>query len=215
MKLLLCTPGNNFSDKHVKSLIQFLAECWQNDIDVQYCNAYNSVVSFARNSCIGGDIRNGRNQKPFNGKLDYDYMLWIDSDIVKFSFSHFIALHESNKDIISGLYKINDSCYAVSKRFDKKFMARNGHYPFVTTSDLGHSLRLFKADGVGLGFCLVKRGVFESIEYPWFEQSYIDYGIIHDQLSEDFTWCDKVRAAGFEIWIDPTIKVKHLKSREI
>lgn len=32
--------------------------------------------------CLGADVRRGEYQKPFDGKLDYDYIMWIDSDII-------------------------------------------------------------------------------------------------------------------------------------
>jgi hypothetical protein len=29
-------------------------------------------------------------------------------------------------------------------------------------------------------------------------------------IGEDFTFCDRARAEGFEVWIDPTIKLGHM-----
>jgi len=29
-----------------------------------------------------GDENLGQNQKPFQGKIDYDFIMWIDSDMV-------------------------------------------------------------------------------------------------------------------------------------
>ena len=37
--------------------------------------------------CLGADVLRGKDQKPFDGKLDYDFIMWIDSDQV-FSVNH-------------------------------------------------------------------------------------------------------------------------------
>ena len=40
------------------------------------------MVNFARCKCLGANVLRGPNQIPWDGKLEYDYQLWIDSDIV-------------------------------------------------------------------------------------------------------------------------------------
>jgi hypothetical protein len=49
--------------------------------------------------CLGGDLRRGVNQKPFEGKLEYTHLMWIDSDII-FSVDNFKALLKQDKDVI-------------------------------------------------------------------------------------------------------------------
>jgi len=49
---------------------------------VQISQDYSSMVNFARCKCLGANVLRGPNQIPWDGKLDYDYQLWIDSDIV-------------------------------------------------------------------------------------------------------------------------------------
>ena len=40
------------------------------------------MVNFARCKCLGANVLRGPDQLPWDGKLKYDYQLWIDSDIV-------------------------------------------------------------------------------------------------------------------------------------
>ena len=40
------------------------------------------MVNFARCKCLGANVLRGPDQIPWDGKLKYDYQLWIDSDIV-------------------------------------------------------------------------------------------------------------------------------------
>ena len=63
----------------------------------------NSNVYYVRNQCLGADLTRGPDQNPWNGELDYDFIMWIDSDQV-FKVDDFINLLKFDKDIISGLY---------------------------------------------------------------------------------------------------------------
>jgi hypothetical protein len=38
---------------------------------------YSSMVNFARCKVLGANVLRGPNQKPWDGKLNYDYQLWI------------------------------------------------------------------------------------------------------------------------------------------
>jgi hypothetical protein len=75
---------------------------------------------------------------------------------------------------------------------------------------------LFTADYIGFGWVLVRKGVFESIEYPWFAPKLRKLpGGIEDVCSEDVAFCADAREAGFEIWVDPRVRVGHEKIQVI
>ena len=91
---------------------------------------------FVCNACLGGSSRGGKNQKPFQGKVDYDYLMWIDSDQV-FNPSDFFNLlkkaQETNVDILSGLYLMQGGQYfATVEDWDKEFFKKNGYFKFLT-----------------------------------------------------------------------------------
>ena len=44
-------------------------------------NEYSSYVTYSRMKTLGLDVRRGADQKPFDGKIDYDVWVTIDSDI--------------------------------------------------------------------------------------------------------------------------------------
>ncbi len=54
----------------------------QNGMSIQISQDYSSMVNFARCKCLGANVLRGPNQIPWDGKLEYDYQLWIDNDIV-------------------------------------------------------------------------------------------------------------------------------------
>ena len=61
------------------------------------------------------------------------------------------------------------------------------------------------ARGGGPGM-LVKRKVFEKMEFPWFD---FIQGNDGQEMSEDYYFSDKAVDMGFEVWIDPNIVLHH------
>jgi GT2 family glycosyltransferase len=166
--------------------------------------------------CLGGNNIAGVEQKPFGGKVDYDYVMWIDSDIV-FTPEHFFKLLEHDKDIVSGLYMMNDNThYATVEDWDDNHFIEKGHFQFLDREMVqAKEGKLFKADYTGFGWMLTKKGVFESLEYPWFQPMWTEYNIdgklIRDFTMEDVAFCQMIKQKGFDVWIDPNIIVGHEK----
>jgi hypothetical protein len=213
--IVFCLPGNQYSNT-------FLL-CWTNLIN--YCNsvghriiisqAYNPNVYFVRNECLGGDFSKGIVQKPFEGKLDYDFMFWIDSDIV-FNPKQIQDLIDMDKDISSGCYIMkNNTEYAIVEHMDLSLLRQKKSFKFMTRDDMKDKKEQFKVDYVGFGFICIKKGIMESLTYPFFKpylhELVIDGVYVRDYSSEDVSWCIDVRKNGYEIWVNPNIKVGHEK----
>ena len=62
--------------------MQLCFDMVQNQMSIQISQDYSSMVNFARCKCLGANVLRGPDQIPWDGKLEYDYQLWIDSDIV-------------------------------------------------------------------------------------------------------------------------------------
>jgi GT2 family glycosyltransferase len=70
---------------------------------------------------------------------------------------------------------------------------------------------LMEVDYVGCGCLLVHRRVFEKVLYPWFEYKIGRRDLPErEQISEDFDFCRKARAAGFKVFVDADIHCHHL-----
>ncbi len=80
--IVFCLPGRGCSFQFLKSFVQLCFDMVQNGMSIQISQDYSSMVNFARCKCLGANVLRGPKQKPWDGKLDYDYQLWIDSDIV-------------------------------------------------------------------------------------------------------------------------------------
>lgn len=86
---------------------------------------------------------------------------------------------------------------------------------------------LVRAKRIATAFMLVRRDVFERLvnEHP--EWDYYDHNterklnavfdfLITEEgyMGEDYLFCDRARAIGYEVWIDPTIKLGHMGVQE-
>lgn len=172
---------------------------------------YVSNIYFVRSMCLGADLKRGDNQKPFNGKIDYDFIMWIDSDII-FTPTHFEKLLSNNLDICGGLYLMDGgNQFTAVEKMDESYFKENGSFQFMTPDDIKDSPRVKEVSYTGFGFLLIKKGVFETIKYPWFEPKTLKIGNYKDFVSEDVSFCLKAKEAGFKIHIDPTVWVRHQK----
>ena len=81
-KIVFCLPGRGVSYVFMKNFVQLCFDMVQNQMSIQISQDYSSMVNFARCKCLGANVLRGPDQIPWDGKLEYDYQLWIDSDIV-------------------------------------------------------------------------------------------------------------------------------------
>lgn len=219
IKVIFCLPGAEYSGKFLSNWSNLLLWCFNNNFDVKISQKYNSMVHFARSNCLCGDNRRGAKQLPFNGNIDYDYIMWIDSDII-FTVNDFIKLINNDKDVVCGLYKMaGGQKYAVVEKWDLDYWEKHGAFEFLDDKILEQKRnnnelidnKLLKVHYSGLGWMLIKKGVIEKIEYPWFDSQLLKHKNYIDICSEDVSFCKKIKNAGFDIYLDTTIRVGHYK----
>jgi hypothetical protein len=222
ISIVFCLPGTPFSNKFLLGWTHIVQYCTTHQIQLMLSNRLGSNVYYVRNKCLGGNVQSGIKQKPFGGKLKYDYMMWIDSDQV-FSVQDFEKLLAAKKDIVSGLYLMDGGDrYATVPKWDKEFYKKNGYFEFLNPSSVKKWIKenpnkLMEVEYTGFGWILIKKGVFESLEYPWFRPVWEDFGLTKDGFpikefsSEDVGWCQNILKNGFKIYIDPTVQVGHEK----
>jgi hypothetical protein len=66
---------------------------------------------------------------------------------------------------------------------------------------------LYKARVIGAGCLLIKTSVFEKVAKPWFNFGRNSVGEV--VIGEDTWFANSARDAGFDVWIDPQLKVGH------
>jgi hypothetical protein len=211
VNILICTPGRMMEAEYVKSLVATLGYLNKEGISYLYLNEYSSQVNAAREATtMGSRFLNAWSTEPLNGKVTYDKMIWIDSDI-SWNVEDFIKLYESKYDVVSGLYFNEEGVPLFT------FGENDIHFDH---QKLKSKIYPFEVFGVGFGFVGVKNGVFENIQRPWFETEF--QKITNDEgkemfipWGEDFSWCIKAQNAGYKIYLDPSIRVGHHKKIRI
>lgn len=211
MKVVFCIPGNKFSDRWLNSWMDTITVMSRNSIDWAYSTGYDPVVYYARNRVLGGNNVDGRNQKPFRGQVDYDYQVWIDSDMV-WTGADVLSLLKLDKPIVSGCYLMaNNQEFPIVETLDWNHLYESGSFKFLNRETLAAKTAPFTASYVGFGFIAIKNGVMESMEYPWFRPKFVDNGNFCEFTAEDVGFCWEAADRGHEIWVDPSIRVGHEK----
>ena len=218
--VVFCLPGRGVSYTFLKSFVSLCFDLVQSGASIQISQDYSSMVNFARCKCLGANVLRGPNQLPWDGKLNYDYQLWIDSDIV-FSVEKFYQLLLMDKELAAGWYCTEDGkTTSVAHWLDEEdFRGNGGVMNHETIESISKRKKPFTVDYTGFGWLLIKKGVFEhkDMPYPWFapKMQVFESGEVQDMCGEDVSFCLDAKEAGFEIWCDPQIRVGHEKTRVI
>lgn len=212
MRVIFCFPGREFSDLWVRSWTDTVTTCGGNGIEWAFSMAYDPVVYYARNRVLGGNNTSGRTQKPFGGQIDYDYQVWIDSDMV-WRGDDVLRLLAHGKPIVSGAYPMaNPNEFPIVESLDYDRLLEQGTFKFMTRDEVGARTDPFAVSYVGFGFMAIARGVLERMEYPWFRPTWVDKGDFLEFTAEDVGFCWQAQQLGEQIIVDPTIRIGHQKS---
>lgn len=207
--ILIATPGHSAKMEYVKSLVKTCAALSERGITYRFISRYSSFVPTARELTTLD-----KNQHDFSSTglvadgVEYKKIFWIDSDI-EWEVEDFLKLYESDAEVVSGLYQL-DWAGTVAVNFPNAWGAptRVNKVEFLLHEDL------VEVGGVGFGFVCIKKGVFEKMERPWFLINRVRWeegSEMRVNVGEDYSWCAGATRAGFKIFVDPLVKVKHHK----
>lgn len=140
IRVVFCLPGKSFSNAFLIQWSETIVALERTGkYDMKLSNGYSSFVPFARAICLGASVQRGPKQKPFDGKIDYDVLVWIDSDIV-FGPQQVMDLIDgalNDHPVVSGIYMMDDGKhFAAVKNWDDAYFAKNYTYQFLTMEDL-------------------------------------------------------------------------------
>jgi hypothetical protein len=153
---------------------------------------------------IGGYPAYSRNMAVENAReLKVSHLMFIDGDQT-FPGDGVKRLLEHKKDIVGANY--NERRFPL--RSTVKLMNEQGEMiggvPIPDT--------LFKAYGLGMGFCLIDMKIFDKMQAPWFDtEVWVNpEGKAELKKTEDIFFCEKARAAGIDVWCDPLLQIGHI-----
>jgi hypothetical protein len=211
MRVIFCLPGREYSREFLLAWSDLLMQASSKGHQVMISQNYSSVVHFARAKCLGGDVLKGPDQKPFQGQVEYDAMMWIDSDIV-FKPEDFFRILESPHDVTAGLYMMEDLQHmAVVKEWNEEYFQKFGTFKFLRPDDVVGAPEYMEVAYAGMGWMLIRKGVVEDLKYPWFWSDLQKIGDLRDMSSEDVAFCRALKEAGHPIHLDTKLRVGHQK----
>lgn len=212
MKIIFCMPGRSYSREFLLCWTDLLMQLAGKGHNIMISQQYSSVVHFARAKCLGGDVLKGPDQKPFQGQVDYDVMVWIDSDIV-FKPEDLFNLLESPHDVTAGVYMTEDlQNFATVKEWNTDFFKKNGNFKFLRPEDIVGAPQYMPVAYTGMGWMAIRKGVVEDLKYPWFHADLENIDGIVDMKAEDVAFCKALWDAGHPVHIDTKIRVGHQKN---
>lgn len=143
------------------------------------------------------EARNVLREKFLEG--DYDYLLSLEQDIIPPA-DVIQNLLSSKKDIIAGHYivpmKIDGKLGAVST-----VLIKNKDKLITLPRELSETKEIMEIEACGLGILLISRKVLENVKFRTEKES---------KAWDDMFFSKDAKKEGFKIFLDPTIKCKHL-----
>jgi hypothetical protein len=229
--VVFCVPGRTFSNNFLQSWTETLSDLLKSgNFNVLLSNEYSSCVHLARARCLGLSVDRGPVQKPWNGEVPYDVLVWIDSDMV-FRSRDVLDLIQATEQypVVSGLYMMDDrQHFCAVEKFDNDYFVRNCHFEALTAARISEWTRqtgnpYLPCVFVGLGFCAFRHGILEDprLKYPYFyspvqsiKTGRADVPEYRDLVSEDASLFHNLIEAGLisSIMVKTDLRVGHEKS---
>jgi glycosyltransferase involved in cell wall biosynthesis len=226
--LMIATPmyGGMCTGTYVQGLLMVMNKMREVGVNVSWCQITNeSLITRARNELARIFMES-----------QHDYLMFIDADI-GFDGESLIQLMAADKDVACGIYpkkEVNwDSVKRAVSEGKSDIEDHAGAFVFNMiggTDAETDTTGCIQVRHGGTGFMLIKRGVFEHLKshvptyrvssfkdpvtgeyqkpltYEFFATSIDESGAL---LSEDYHFCELVRAKGGEVWANPFIRLTH------
>jgi predicted SAM-dependent methyltransferase len=164
---------------------------------------FGNPIHYSPDGLEVGDARNFIVEQAL--KDGVEWLLFLDYDVAPPA-NALVKLLDLKTDIAAGVYN--------SKAVPS--------YPLIYVKGWNYAFEdwiegdLIKADGAGMGCTLIKMDVFKKIKRPWFRtvKGYSPHNLeILGHLTEDIYFCEKAKAAGYDIIIDTSVQCSHVDTR--
>jgi hypothetical protein len=195
--------------EYVRALVKTCARLDSEGISYIWLNKYSSFVPSARElTATDTYSHNWETRVIGSGNFTCGKIFWIDSDI-EWTPEDFLRIYDSEMDVVSGVYQTHPNGTVAVNLSDPQ-----GRPTLVNKSDFLLHWDPIEVGGVGFGFVAMKHGVFESMKRPWFKirEVFWEENGFAVNMGEDYSWCEGAKEAGYKIWVDPLVKLKHHKT---
>lgn len=138
----------------------------------------------------------------------FTHVLFLDADMVWPTdvLTRMLAHHD--KGIVGGLYVMRHPPFAPVALRDGTVADAAGVVQYQHAGEALTATELIPCDVLGMGCTLVPVSVFAQIgPRPWF--TYANNAEGWPVVTEDVPFCQKARASGVAVWMDPTVSCGH------
>lgn len=203
---VLIAKPHNIECKTDERVNQFIMKAFQRGVG-EYHGVPTKMPELGRNVAIQEFLHNPAH-------ANKTHIFFIDADtrpVNDFAIERLLGL---GKDVIAGVTPIVRS---KDKAIDCMWSVitvnnKDGKKENIGIDELPKSL--FKAERVGGTTLLVSRKVLQKLEPPYQQTTWND-DVTDMKLSEDFYFSDKIREAGFDIWVDPETICHHYHDMDL
>jgi len=180
-----------------------------NDLISLICHSRNWRTFHTVDNCVIQDARNQAVKRMYEN--DCDGILFIDSDQT-FPNTALETLIETHKDIVGyPIIRKAPPYYPNISRFNEETK------DFEIYEDYPKN-NLFKVAYIGMGFVYIRRAVFEAMDKKFGDHIYFDFGWYESDkykkgdkmIGEDVFFCMRAKECGFDIWVNPFVKIGHI-----
>lgn len=141
----------------------------------------------------------------------FSHLLFLDADNVwpTDTLTRLLAHHD--RGIVGGLYVTRHEPYAPVALINGRVPDGSCVTQYEHDKGAIRATTLREVDVLGMGCTLIPVSVFAALgPRPWFAYANDDEG--WPMVTEDVPFCQKAKAAGYQIWLDPTIVCGHVTS---
>lgn len=206
MKIVFCLYGQPYSREFLLSWSDLLIQSTSRGHQVML-----SQISDSRTLCLGGDPLKGADQKPFQGNVDYDAIMWIGSNAV-FKSDDFFNLLDSPHDVTAGVYMNDTMTYDTIKEWNNDMFKKFGAFKYMKPEDTEGAPQYIPVAYSGLNWMLLRKGAIEDLKYPWFTSKTENVDGLVQVFSEEMAFCKALEEAGHKVHIDTKIRVGNQKN---
>jgi len=206
-KVKICVP--------VKDTIDYGTQGLLNQVLAKGISGYSAVLY----SLAASEIVAARNDSAEDAS-DYEAIFFIDGDMI-FQPDDIKKLLDYNHPVVSGVCTTRGKqgylCPYIPVMPAMMRLNRWGQYEvvidgfdYINASERERKSMnpLIEVDAVGTAFMCIRREVWEKLDKPFFEL-WLRPDQPHKQMGEDVTFCKKIRALGFPIYVDTSVIVGH------
>ena len=161
-------------------------------------------------------------------KYDYEFLIstegyttaenrnWIVAQAIKRDCTHLLLTDDDmiyGKETLERLLSHKKDVIGVNASI-RKLVDKDSNHLVIEYLDreAKSDTELFKCKAIGGSMLLIDLKIIEKLDKPLFWYDLLPTGAI--TMSNDWWFCRQARKAGFDIWCDPTIEIKHIGDYE-